>query len=112
MYLDAEANRRGWYGWPDGVAYRNLCYVLGWRVRLFDFGPHDPWMRRGIEVAHPVHVAVRFGLISSMILRPLMRAKLYWPQVGSGYWKVALACDVFVMAVRGWHDDGEASYLS
>ena len=113
MVIDEGMRRRGWYAWPDGAGYRDLVTVCGWRLRAFDFGVGlQRQERRGLELWHPLGWAFRLGVFTSARLPPLGKVRLKWPQVGSGYWVLILSCDVFAFNVRGWHDGGEASYLS
>jgi hypothetical protein len=113
MIVSREMQRRGWYAWPDGVGYRDLVTVCGWRLRAFDFGVGlEPVERRGLELWHPRGWAFRLGLFLEPKVPSLFRVRLRWPQQGSGYWVLMVSFDVVAFNVRGWHDGGEASYLS
>jgi hypothetical protein len=113
MVIPEELRAKGWYESGDGLAVRNLLRLGLWRVRVFDGGCGlDLREQRGIELRHDWGPRVRVGLLISPWVRSLVRWQWTWPKSGSGWWVAGLAVDVFAVTLRGWHDDGEASYLT
>ncbi len=109
--IDSDMRRRGWYDGGDGLAKRVLVAGEWGAVRLLDGGVGlDPNEVRGIEL-DLLGFVVRVGVLPSPWLRPLVRELVTRP-VGSGWLGVTLAVDVFVIHLRTWHDEGEASHLS
>jgi hypothetical protein len=116
MIIDETMERRGWYDGGEGLAMRLLGGGGSWAVRVFDgLVGVDGREVRGLELAvMGLGVIVRVGVASGPMGRPLRVPtwKWVWPRAGSGWILAQLRWDVFGVAIKVWHDGGEASHLS